>query len=1086
MNKSPFKVMTTAALASAVAVPAVVAGAAAPAEAAEVEIQHIAIEDSEGTVWTITMEELADAQFEGDGEVYDLLQDGEIVGVSVEEGEFVSYTALVNAVFDSEDDRTSLEILADISDDEEALVPQDQVDEYKDFGEPVTPMVESVSAINLIQAEVDFSGEGNLDEDVVKTAANYTLTTSDGTDINVENVEWNGDTATLTFESKVENQDTASLTIEPDVLNAEEEVVVEDISFFDATIPEAKSVELVGPNKFKIYFSEPIAEKGTVEVENGIYGITETTVNGNEVTVELSASSLSEGEYSVEVSDFADYAGFDALKETFTLDYEEDTTAPTAELTKATQTEVVVQFDSPVVNDDGETLSEDYFYHSYTSYTPDSVDVSDDGSTYTLDFSSNPLPEGDVDVAVDYDANDSVVQDEWGNELEENIMLNANVVADNEKPSVEDVKVKNEQTVKIYFSENVNENQAEDEDNYVFENGDGEEVDPADLTYTADSQKGEYYVTASFSSNLNGAYTVEVSDIDDTSLAENTIDSVTESFMVDDLTGPNLNEVTATGVDGDNADYVYVNFPEKMATSGEYSVLDKDNYLLADQALPENAKIEVFNDSSQVMITLPTEDDQVVTDQSLTVARVADSSGNASTMLSKTVDIDVESDAQITDVNQTDYKTVEITVDQPLKTVSADGFRVTQTDEEGTTTETLAAVDYEINDDNETVITGTLKADTQIDTDADDYTSLTVDSVEIVGDELVTETGSDVPASDSAFDEVDDEYNPMVAMNDSDEAMISETASGEFTITFTEDVNSSSLAATDFVITDDSGDKLTAGDDYTVSTDGSNEVVFNLEDTGDYSDYSGDLTVSTKEEVTYVYDTAETPNTIVPFEDLEVTVDQAAPETTVDSPDSAVTVDADNYTISGNTEANASVKVYEDTDGDGELDADETTVVQTVDADENGDYSASVSLDEGVDNEFLVTATDDSGNEGSAVNVPTITEDSTAATFSSSSISGDNTTITVTFDEEVYGEADQTEALASGDFTVTASETGGAESVTVSSVSHEVGTSSATLTIDTTNVDSDDTITVDVDADSVYDVAGNVTADDETTIVTAN
>ncbi|RSK28676.1 S-layer homology domain-containing protein [Bacillus sp. HMF5848] len=662
--------------------------------------------------------------------------------------------------------------------------------------------VTGVEALNLIQLNVELSTVAGLDEDTLTDEAKYDLSTSDGTDIEVDSVELNGTTLTLTLVDNVDNQDTATLTINKDVLGTDEDLEIEDIEFFDAVVPVAESIELVGPNKFKVYFSEPVQDlnTNTVEVENGIYGVSSITVDGNVATVELSADSLKEGEYEIKVSDFKDYAEFKALTKTFTLDYVKDTAAPVAEITKATQTEVKIKFNKPVVLDE-ENL-EDYFYHTYSAYTPDSVET-DDNQEFTLTFDTNPLGEGTVKVVVDYNANDVEIEDEWGNEMAGNAEFFVDITADKTAPEVSKITVEDEKEIKVYFSEEVVD---VDEDNFKFFDADGEELDQSFTVSDVDQDDDDqYFVTINFSGDdLNGDYTVEVKDIEDAALEPNEMKTVTMSFSVEDSTGIDLTEVEAVGVDGDSADYIYVTFPEKMATDGQYSVLEKSNYLVNGETLGDSDKIEVFKESNKVKITLADEDDFDFSEEKsefLSIARVADLAGNKSTMLSTKVDVTPDVSPAITAVEQVDYKTIKITLDKPLKTVVASGFEVTN----GEATATLAAVSWEINDDNETVVTGTLKSTTQV---SEDNTADLIDSVRIVADKLESETGRTVETG--TFSDIDDAYAPEFS-----EATRTEDGNvSEIELTFTEVVTaggpaSTALASSYFTVVDESGDELT-------------------------------------------------------------------------------------------------------------------------------------------------------------------------------------------------------------------------------------------------------------------------------------
>ncbi|GGH03908.1 hypothetical protein GCM10007415_45130 [Parapedobacter pyrenivorans] len=106
-------------------------------------------------------------------------------------------------------------------------------------------------------------------------------------------------------------------------------------------------------------------------------------------------------------------------------------------------------------------------------------------------------------------------------------------------------------------------------------------------------------------------------------------------------------------------------------------------------------------------------------------------------------------------------------------------------------------------------------------------------------------------------------------------------------------------------------------------------------------------------------------------------VDTEAPvEPTVAFPAAAVSVNADDYTISGlHSENGVTVKLYPDADNDGVPDN-----VPALDAYvlTDGTWSLGAPLAADSDNNFVVIAEDAAGNISGAVDVPTITEDSVA------------------------------------------------------------------------------------------------------------
>ncbi|MFS1511245.1 S-layer homology domain-containing protein [Chengkuizengella sp. SCS-71B] len=728
------------------------------------------------------------------------------------------------------------------------------------------PQVVSVSSPNLVTVEVELSNVNGLNASQLENEKNYGLKNSDDESIEIGSVSLDGTELTISLAEVAPNQDSGTLTIDAKVLGTEEDVVVEDIEFFDAEIPVAKDIELIGPNKFKVLFSEPLnpeIDDAEIEVEDGIYGVVGYTIEGNAVTVELSVDSLSEGEYKVVVAGFEDYAEFKALKKKFTLDYKKVKSVPTAEVTDASQVSVEITFDRPLDVDVDDADFEEYFYHTFSSYNPAEV-TSSNNQKFVLDFSNNPLPEGKVKVVVNYDA-DEELEDEWGNELVENLEFFVEISADKTKPTVTKVVAgDSEEFVLVHFSEDVVTKSAEDEDNYVVKDSDGDEVSIYDIEYTNDNN--EYIAEIEFVNDLSGDYTIEISDVDDKALETNTLKTVTLSFSMNDKSAMSLETAIVEGIDGasDEEDVIYITFPEKMATSGEFSVLDKDNYLLNGEQLASKDKISLFGDSSQVKIVVENGNAQEieVSDPAdaveLTIARVADAAGNKTKKLAHTFDVGEVKAPKITAIKTVDKKTIEITVDKPLKTVTKTGFKVTNG-----TSDTLAAVSYKIDGTN-TIITGTLKADQQLADSGDINIELEVDAEKLKsfdGKYMENDTYGDDPGED-----ITDGFAPSL---DKDNVSVNK-ATKEITLDFTEDIKLlNDLAAIDLVIKDHKKDELTAGIDYTVSVDSGN-LVIKLEASGSYGSHEKELEISTVDKVKYITDDTPSANKIKAFEDVEV------------------------------------------------------------------------------------------------------------------------------------------------------------------------------------------------------------------------
>ncbi|MDF2530461.1 MAG: Ig domain protein [Clostridia bacterium] len=694
---------------------------------------------------------------------------------------------------------------------------------------PTVLAVESVKASNLKETIVTFNKE--VDEDTAEDASNYLL---DDEKI-AGTVALNADkkSVTITWTTNLDNQTEYDLTISDIMDAADAELAEVTVTFLanDVTLPVAHEITLVGPNKFEIHFSEPLAVEGDVTVADADfdYEVADITVDGDVVTVELSDDELAEGNYSVEISNFADFAGLKGLKKIITLAYEKDTTAPVATVTEATQTKVVVEFDKPVYNGtsaDAQPLTADFFYHTYTSYKPVYVDVADNNKEFTLyfteaaaeaagsgdlvDVTDRPLSEGNVKFVVVADADDNIT-DEWGNEVENNMTFTVSIAADTTAPTVTKVEVEDQKTILVYFSEDV----TAAEGDFTVVDEDGEDVEITSFGYEVTSDD-EYVATLGFDT-LEGEYSVTVEDVVDKALESNEISKVTKKFVVADETAPDLSKVTIVGVDGadaDEADYIYVSFPEDMATSGAYSVLDKDNYQIkvgsvyAD--LKTADKIATFNGNDMIKITLDDSTKYTVAASStdsnveLVIGRVADALGNKTTTFNVAKLVAEEVSPIITSVKTLAEKSIEITIKGELKAVNKSFITVAHGTNDAVPVYAIKSVTVE---DGETVIVAVLPATEKLTDSADKAIT-----VSVLDKKFVTILGTEMDAFTFAAAGVEDGFAPSVVKDGIEVSATNKV----FTITFDENLNTAlaALYSQDLTVKNADGDVLVAGVDY--------------------------------------------------------------------------------------------------------------------------------------------------------------------------------------------------------------------------------------------------------------------------------
>lgn len=729
--------------------------------------------------------------------------------------------------------------------------------------QPAELLVEKISMNNLIEIVIDFNGEvesGKADE-----KKNYSV---DGKTIKSVSVSEDKTSVTLLLTAPADQEEELEVTVKTAAGLTKD--YTGKVTAIDNTLPEAKSIILTGPDSFEITFSEPIDEEvaeGDVIVDDGTYYVSskELSEDGKTLTVELGVSSLKEGTYKVKVRNYRDYANLIMVPKTFDLEYVKDTEAPTATVKKATQNEVEIEFNEPVVIDSEEL--ENFFYHTYSSWKPAGVTTSDN-KVFKLNFRNQYLQEGNVTITIVKEYDDVVIKDKWGNELQSDIKLTATVVADNEAPTVVKVEATAEDKIEITFSESVKESQAVNEDNYAIKK-DGKDVDAAisGIEYVSEDNK----VKITLSENLSGGkYTIDVKDIADTSISENKIKAITLEFEVTDKTAPVVESVTYVN------NLVYVKYNEPMKTSGTGSVLNKDNYrIFKGSTTAEISKIELFGSSKDKVKITVKNSGSLDSEYKLNVVRVEDEAGNAIDPFTRIEeDLVAERGPEVVAAKITSKEDIEITVDKILdrNTVGREDFQIKTGEvdypaESGVYTVTkITGIEF---DDGKTIIKGKLAASVQPDNSGDiegkGY------ALKIAG-EIKSDTGQTMTQEEVAGLSFSDGWGPSLV----DEEPIA-VADGVYgvTIAFTETLDTiDSIAASDLVIVDKKGKTLVAGVDYavtrvTVGGEMSNNAIL-VTLVGDYAEYTGQIKISTAEKVHYIKDGAG--NAIETFKDKKVTV----------------------------------------------------------------------------------------------------------------------------------------------------------------------------------------------------------------------
>jgi len=553
------------------------------------------------------------------------------------------------------------------------------------IGTPGDLKVESVSAINASQIQVKFASA--VEKKSAEAAANYTLDSYGGakTPKLVDDK-----TVVLTLDPAAVGalqQETKTITVADVKSAADESKKIETftgkISFLDLTLPTATEAKLVGPGKVQVFFSEPVQPtdgKLGFLIDGGQYSVTVDRYDAVTKSVTLLTGSLSLGAHTVTVNpdgdkSVKDGAGLLVNKTDLPLTVVADTTPPAlASATANSQYEVVLTFDEAITG-----LSKTNVYHTAKTdaYTASDVEevVGSNGKQWKVTF-TNPLPTGNVTISIDKEA----IQDAFGNKNSAILSKSVSVTADTVKPTVTELKVVNASQVTLSFSEEVTG--ADSKANYKVTDKDGKTVTGYGITY--DEKKA----TITFNPVLKegATYTIELTGVKDTAVVPNEINKYVTNFTVTDKTPP---KVTENGLYDKDAHKIVIFFSE--AINGA-DLLDRTKYTLVagdvQVALPTSATLAVGPNNTSVNITLPSvvkdanDNDITNTINKVIVGQVRDQAGNKTATVYSTVDLSSDAGV-ITDENvvadsavTVDTKTVQFTINKPMKTVVASDFTV--------------------------------------------------------------------------------------------------------------------------------------------------------------------------------------------------------------------------------------------------------------------------------------------------------------------------------------------------------------------------------------------------------------------------
>ncbi|NGQ95595.1 hypothetical protein G3578_10555 [Brevibacillus sp. SYP-B805] len=537
---------------------------------------------------------------------------------------------------------------------------------------PSTPAgelkVESVSAINLKQVKVEFNKA--VDETEGSNIANYFVGLEGNTSTNVATQAGGGSVKladdkksaiiTLNNGSALVNFSTANKVTVSKAVGLAEDYVKTDLAASDTAFPTLDSVTATGPRELTLVFSEPldnsVSSANTISslvLDNGAVALDPTSAvytAADKKLVIKTYSDLTAGTHTLKIKSgsanlLKDFSGASVVPAEKTFTYTADTTAPTVSVKSHTENSVTIKFNKTV---SGVRTNNVVFSHTYQGYNQvlgGSASVTGSGDEYTITFPA-PFPPGTARVYIDYaagttDANK--IKDNYGN-IFQPTSFTVDTTADTTKPVVNSVDFVDANHVKVTFSEDVQAgsgtNGAENPANYTLRDSTGATVQVTGAAFQTSPASNKVVVLTTAQLN-GGAYTLEIKNVKDRSIAGNTLDTVTKSFTATDLVPPNIADLLSGGGTSYDAllvgtKKVKIGFTEAMKKE---SIENKDNYLFQGSPLPAGTTITAAADLKSVIVDFTNTTTTPAASNTFTVGRVEDAAGNKIAAFQTTVTV---------------------------------------------------------------------------------------------------------------------------------------------------------------------------------------------------------------------------------------------------------------------------------------------------------------------------------------------------------------------------------------------------------------------------------------------------------------
>lgn len=838
--------------------------------------------------------------------------------------------------------------------------------------------VKSVSATNLKEITVEF--DGKVDKTSAEDVDKYTVDSSieldsatlleDGKTVRLAVKEVNG--------KVLENQKSYKLSVK-NVKAGEKTIDATNVAFtpVDNTLPEVSEVKSLGTKAIKVTFSEPIKKASTTNFKLDGKSFFGTVDEGSRELIlkPYSSTDLSVGKHKLEVSGVEDFAGFKALTKEVEFEVAEDKVAPTVKSVSATLEKVTITFSEEV---DADTISKSNIYWMSGSDKKAAGSVKKiAGDVYEFDFSANALPGYEMTLFVEG------VKDYSGNQITET-QVKVKAEVDQTRPEVTEASINKVDNKKITLKFNKQVKIAVGDTKYfTLTDKDGKVVPIKTVTDETGTGVNKVFTVEAYDALTEG-YKLKVVGVRDTTKLQNTMNDVTVTITGKDTVAPKYVSNSANS----KTRTIIINFNEEMDLA---TLADSKNYLVTisgkQQQLPSGTEVTPVQGGKAVRIIFPEYigNDLVGINDSTKAANVTsfkllalkDVAGNiveqfgGNDILPNTAAATLAAYDENTADNAklTEKGIVKVRFNQPIGKAAVSDFTLTGS------SVSIASVETDGSD------LVTVKLSGEVGSTGFTNTALDALTLTVKADNKITTTsGNNVTG---ATVNVKDAVKPQVELA-KDQTRLQVT-NHKIELPFSEtldktDVTTVSNFKYDLVVTNVRTGKVVSPAEYTTAIKaGGKDNVIEIEFTSPTSD---EFKVSVKKDASFIADKGG--NKAAASSEYLTSVgaiDTVAPKApTVSLPANTVVTSSPNYTITGEAEAGSTVKIYNDVNNNGVIDAGDLVVASGT-ATTGGTYSIATPLSPNAENNFVVTATDASGNVSATTDVTfTITHDSTAPT----------------------------------------------------------------------------------------------------------